>query len=299
MGHPYEYVFDRSLDAYARCSFNLLLDNGLLYGYDPKHQECISITPTGQCIPIKRCDRMLGVSQSGTLLYEYANARLVRRAGKSGEYIELSAPHAAACVPSCISYGGNIGGLFNLRQESHPAIWNSEGALTTDVTPLGSITACAPDSDAWFIGFLRGLPALWSAGKPQFLEVHPGEIAHLSCVNSQGLVGGDVFGHPALWQKDGRRVIFGQESQTASVRHLTRDGKLVLECKQGRRLCFKFGPPEALVAIEDLLPPEVAGLYVAKVDALTPSGRMLLTCALDDQSLDNCVQVLLKPKGLT
>lgn len=258
----------------------------------------MSVAENGQFMPIKRCDRMLGVSSQGSTLYEYAGSRIVLTPGRSGGFVELLAPPGAHCHPTCISHGGSIGGYFDLRGESHPAIWSEGGELITDITPLGSIRACATNSDLWFIGFLRGLPALWKEHKPLFLEVLPGEVVHLDCVNSGGLVGGDVFGHPALWRGDGRRLRFGGEGRTGSVRHITEDGCLILELREGNRVFFHFGRPQELVPLEDLLPPEVKGLYVTKVDAVSPSGRMLLTCALDPNSTDNTAQVLLAPKAL-
>ena len=117
-------------------------------------------------------------------------------------------------------------------------------------------------------------------------------------MNSGGLVGGDVFGHPALWRGDGRRLPFGQEQEEGTVRHLTEDGCMVLEKRNSGRLSFFFGRPQELVPLEELLPPEVRGLYVTKVDAVSPSGRMLLSCAFDPSSTQNTVQVLLVPKAL-
>lgn len=297
-GHPYELAIDRSLDRFSHCEFNLLLDNGLLFGHGPKLHECVSVNEAGNLIPVKRCHRMLGVSGTGTKIYVYAGERLVLLSGRGRGFVELTAPPGAVCKPNCISLNGFIGGTFELRGEIHPAIWNEAGELTTDVTPLGSVIHCAPNSDLWFIGFLRGLPAIWKEHRPNLLEVRPGEIVHLDCVNSAGLVGGDVLGHPALWRGDGRRLPFGRESAVGSVRHITEDGCIVLEEREGSRVRFFFGRPDQLIPLEDLLPGEVRGLYVAKVDAVSPSGRMLLTCALDPNVTANSVQVLLAPKAL-
>lgn len=311
---PYEFSLDRDLDPFAHVKFNIVADNGELYGVlkNPSNKGRIVHFPLAKDLEvIEGCLEILDITSSASSapkgIFRYDSGIYVLNLAAI-QVINLKSPPSSLAIPSCLSARGRIGGSVNYKEDLRPAIWEEDGALLTSITSKGKILRASQNAGDFYIGYLENRPAIWVDCLPICLEIPNGFSGTPQSVNSKGTVGGYITNaegtkdFAVLWTLDGKISDLSNKfplARSSKVQFLTEDGCAMVETINAINgvKSFFYGRSEDLTPLENLLPKDIATLYIGSIDAVSSMGRVLLSCSPNSLS-SNSAQVVLIPRSL-